>query len=115
MELGLCYLYDEVSNSIAGRYMAQAVIRRPVTSEARVQSQVNLCWVYGGKSGLGTGMSLRISVFPLSVSLHQCSIFIHLSISDASELSNRPKLLNNTLKYGSVVERQFFTCLDYVA
>jgi hypothetical protein len=25
------------------------------------------------------------------------------------------KLLNNTLKYGSVVERQFFTYFDYVA
>jgi hypothetical protein len=50
--------------------MAQALIRWPVTSEVRVQSQVILCGVYGGKSGLGTGISLSTSVFPLSVSLH---------------------------------------------
>jgi hypothetical protein len=74
----LCYLYIEVSKMITGRYLAQAVIRRPVTSEARVQSQVILGGVYGGKSGLGTGISLSTSVLPLSVSLHQCSIFIYL-------------------------------------
>lgn len=40
--LGLCYLYDEVSNVITGGYTVQAVIRRPVTSEARVQPQISL-------------------------------------------------------------------------
>jgi hypothetical protein len=44
--------------------MTQAVIRMPVIAKARVKPQVILCGVYGGKSGLRTGISLSASFFP---------------------------------------------------
>jgi hypothetical protein len=44
--------------------MAQAVSRRPVTSEVRVRTRVSLCRICGGQSGLGTGVSPSSSVFP---------------------------------------------------
>jgi hypothetical protein len=46
-----------------GRAMAQAVSRRPFTTEARVRSRVSPCGIGGGQSGIGTGFSLSISVF----------------------------------------------------
>jgi hypothetical protein len=36
--------------------------------------------------------------FALSVSFHQCSIFIHLSITDALQSEQLTVSLNNTLK-----------------
>ena len=47
-----------------GRAMAQAVSRRPLTSEARVRSRVSPCGICGGQSGTGTGFSPSTSVFP---------------------------------------------------
>jgi hypothetical protein len=44
--------------------MAQAVSRRPVTTEARVRSPVSPCGIFGGQIGTGTGFSPSISVFP---------------------------------------------------
>jgi hypothetical protein len=44
--------------------MAQAVSRRPLTAEARVQSRVSPCRICGGQSGTGTGFSPSTSVFP---------------------------------------------------
>jgi hypothetical protein len=44
--------------------MAQVVSRRPPTAEARVQSRVSLCGIFGGQSGTGTGFSPSSSVFP---------------------------------------------------
>jgi hypothetical protein len=44
----------------AGRTMAQAVSRRPLTAEARVRSRVSPC---GGQSGAGTGFSPRVLRF----------------------------------------------------
>jgi hypothetical protein len=46
-----------------GRAMAQAVIRRPLTAEARFRSRVSPCGICGGQSGIGTGFSLSTSVF----------------------------------------------------
>jgi hypothetical protein len=43
--------------------MAQAVSRRPPTTEARVRSRVSLCGICGGQSGTGTGFSPSTSVF----------------------------------------------------
>jgi hypothetical protein len=47
-----------------GRAMAQAVSRRPPTTEARVRSPVSPCGICGGQSGTGTGFSSSTSVFP---------------------------------------------------
>jgi hypothetical protein len=44
--------------------MAQAVSRRPLTAEARVQSRVSPYRTCGGRSGTGTGFSPSTSVFP---------------------------------------------------
>jgi hypothetical protein len=43
--------------------MAESVIRRPLTMEVRVRSQVSPCWISGAQSGMGTGFSpvLRFS------------------------------------------------------
>jgi hypothetical protein len=49
-------------NNYIGRAMAQAVIRRPFTAEARVRSQVDPCGICGGQSGTGTGLSPSTSV-----------------------------------------------------
>jgi hypothetical protein len=47
-----------------GRAMAQAVIRRPLTAEARVRPRVSPRGICGGQSGTGTGFSPSASVFP---------------------------------------------------
>jgi hypothetical protein len=44
--------------------MAQAVSRRPLTTEARVRSPVSPCGICGGQSGTETGFSPSTSVFP---------------------------------------------------
>jgi hypothetical protein len=46
-----------------GRATVQAVIRRPLTAEARVHARVNPCGICGGQSGTGTGFSACSSVF----------------------------------------------------
>jgi hypothetical protein len=57
-----------------GRAMAQAVSRRPLTTEARgsVQDQVHVRFVVD-KVTMGQGF-LRVVGFPLSISFHWCSI-----------------------------------------
>jgi hypothetical protein len=47
-----------------GRAMAQAVSRRPLTAEARVQSRVTPCGICGGQSGTGTDFFPSTSVLP---------------------------------------------------
>ena len=42
--------------------MAQAVIRRPLTAQARFRSRVSLCGICGGQSGTGTGFCASTSV-----------------------------------------------------
>jgi hypothetical protein len=46
--------------------MAQAVSRRPLTAEARVQSRVSPCGICGGQNGTGTGFSLVLRLFPVN-------------------------------------------------
>jgi hypothetical protein len=43
--------------------MAQAVSRRPLTADVRVQFLVSSCGIFGGQSGTGTGFSPSTSVF----------------------------------------------------
>jgi hypothetical protein len=52
--------YDETDQD---RVMAREVIRRPVTTDARVSPQDNLCVIYGGRSGNRTGFSPSTSLF----------------------------------------------------
>jgi hypothetical protein len=42
--------------------MAQAVSRRPLTTEARFRAWVSLCGISGGQRGIGTGF-LRVVPF----------------------------------------------------
>jgi hypothetical protein len=44
--------------------MAQAVSRRSLTAEARIQSRVSPCGICGGQSGTETGFSRSTLVFP---------------------------------------------------
>jgi hypothetical protein len=47
-----------------GRAMAQVVIRRPLTLEARVRARFIPCGICGGQSGTGTGFYPSSSVYP---------------------------------------------------
>jgi hypothetical protein len=73
-----CTLLDLVCvfflNIVMGRAMAQAVSRRPLTTEARgsIPGQVHVRFVVD-KVALGQ-VFLRVVGFPLSISLHWCSI-----------------------------------------
>jgi hypothetical protein len=57
-----------------GRAMAQAVSRRSLTVEARVQCRVGPCGICGGQSGTATGFFPEYFGFPLSISFHRCYI-----------------------------------------
>lgn len=46
--------------------------RRPLTSKARVVSEVSPCEVFDGQRGTGTGFSPSTSIFFLSVLFQQC-------------------------------------------
>jgi len=74
--------YSQGSKFSVGFAMAEAVSRRILTVVDRVQSQGIPCGIYGEQSGSGTSFSPSISV-SLSVSLHQCSILIHSSTTNA--------------------------------
>jgi len=52
-----------VNFRLLGRAMDYAVTGRPLTAESRVRSQVTSSEIYGGKSGTGTGFSLRVLWF----------------------------------------------------
>jgi hypothetical protein len=58
----------------AGRAMAQAVSRRPLTAEVRFRSRVSPCGICVGRCGTGTGFSSEYFGFPLSITFHRCSI-----------------------------------------
>jgi hypothetical protein len=51
---------SKVNVTDKGRAMAQAVSRRPLTAECRV----NPCGICGGQSGTGTGISPSTLIFP---------------------------------------------------
>jgi hypothetical protein len=48
---------------LLGRALSQAVSRRSVTAEARVQSQASLCGVCGASGDTGTGLSPSTLVY----------------------------------------------------
>jgi hypothetical protein len=47
--------------------MAQAVGCGLLTAEAWVGVQINLCWIWVGQSGSGTGFSPSYSVSPVNI------------------------------------------------
>jgi hypothetical protein len=51
---------------VTGRAMAQAVSRRPLTSEARVRSRFSPYEICGGQSGTGTGFSPSCRFSPVN-------------------------------------------------
>jgi len=64
---------------LAGHAMTLDVIRRPLTSEARVGSQVSPCEICGGQSVTGTGISpciwfSLVSIIPL---MHRTHLHLH--------------------------------------
>ena len=105
--------YSCRSKFSVGLDMAQAVSRRLLTTEMRLQFQASQCGICGGQSGSGNGFSSSTSDFSfqcystnalylffhlpptlcnvflpalqflLSVSFHQCSILIHSTTTDA--------------------------------
>jgi hypothetical protein len=56
--------YLEAMCRYPGRAMAQAVSRRPLTTEAPVRARVNPFGICGGQSGTGTGFSPSSLVLP---------------------------------------------------
>jgi hypothetical protein len=60
------------------RAMAQAVSRRPVTTEAPTRSYVSPCDICCGEIGPETGVFFEYFSATLSVSFHQCSILIFI-------------------------------------
>jgi hypothetical protein len=90
-----------VSNSLGGggRSTARAVSRRPLTAEDRIRSLGRPYVICRGQSDHGRGFSQRPSVgFPLSLSFHQCSIFMHSFIHTLQTLYNLRKLRVSLLK-----------------
>jgi hypothetical protein len=57
-------MHERVPFYTLGRAMAQAVSRRPLTTEARFRSRVSPCGICGGQRGTGTGFSQSTLVFP---------------------------------------------------
>jgi hypothetical protein len=71
------FKHDSHSSSFQTcRATTQADSRRPLTADARVQSQVRSFEIYGGQSGTGTGRPppASSSSFVLSVSFHKYSM-----------------------------------------
>jgi hypothetical protein len=62
----------------ASVYMAMSILRKidqmNLTGEARVQFLVRVYWIFGAKSGYGTGFPSSVFSFPSQFSFHQCSI-----------------------------------------
>ena len=80
--------------------MDNAVTGRPLTAESRVWSQVSSSEIYGGKSGTGTGFSLRILWFsPVRIilpMLHTLILILLLSkglVGEVWELSYKRMLV----------------------
>jgi hypothetical protein len=63
--------------------MDQAVIRRPLTAETRVQSWASVCGICGEECATEAGISLSNLITHSSVSSHQCSVHIHSFNTDA--------------------------------
>ena len=69
--------------------MVQALCRRSVNAEPRVQSQISICGICGRRMGTGTG-------FLLSISFHRCSKLIRSAVTDAVKSRALTASLSNT-------------------
>jgi len=82
-----------------GHVIAQAVSCQLLITRAQVQVKACPRGICGGHSGIGTEpLSLNISVFPPSVSSHQCPILIHSSIANNTLYSELTASINDALK-----------------
>jgi hypothetical protein len=66
--------------------MVSEVSRWLLTAEARVRDRLNLCGVYGGQSGTGTGLSHSYSVYPVSI----ISPSLYTQVSPPHEVCDSP-------------------------
>jgi hypothetical protein len=69
--------------------------RRPITAECLIQCEAYPCGTCDGQSGIGTGLSPRVSVFSLSLKLHECSVHIHATITMKASSSTAPKIAHD--------------------
>jgi hypothetical protein len=70
-----------VSLQIVECVIAMRLVAEIFTAEARVQSQVSPCEMFGGQSISGTCFSPGTSFSQLSASLHTCPILMHPSVT----------------------------------
>jgi hypothetical protein len=61
-----------------GCAMAQAVNRCPLTAESRFRALVNPCGICDGQSGTGTGFSLELFSFLLSILFRRHSPYSYI-------------------------------------
>lgn len=73
---------DMLHTNEVGRSMVQTVSRGSHTEEVRFQSEARPCGKFGVKSG-GTKTDFSFVSFSLSVSMHQRSLLIHSSTTNA--------------------------------
>jgi hypothetical protein len=100
--------------------MVQTASVRPFIAEIWVRSRPSPCVIIGTQSGTGQGF-LPARLFPPSVSLHQCSMFIVVQIFMSSEEwadeawkpSNKAVLFRISGRpLGRRVSSHFLTCND---
>jgi len=97
--------------------MAQAVSYRNLIAEAQVRSQDIPCEIYGEQNGRGTGFFSDQCGFPLSLSFHQCHIYLFTYVllqpdgqsDEAWEPFNKIILIRKT---GKIRQKSTFTLED---
>jgi hypothetical protein len=68
------------TNSEIGSAVAQAITCQIITGVIRVRSWGSLCWICGGQSGTGSGVSPSTSIFRCHLSWHQWPIFVFINL-----------------------------------
>ena len=76
VQIGTLFLYLRIVTLL----FREGLSRRPLTVQIRFRSQDSPYEIYGGHSATVTGFSPSTSVLPLSILIHQCSIYIFILI-----------------------------------